>query len=206
MADVERERHEMLYRAIVEAQAIWFDTPAHGYLDRPEGPVYLDHLEDRPIVRVSGSCHHDLALSLAVGLLGWIVEAVPASDYAAAMRFYTAAGDHVSERLTGLVALVRCECQQGIARWREKAGQSSIAAGADRDQAEPGQLEVDKPKRRKPGRPTDTDPKADKRIFDAWNTGQYKTYEDLARKLGLKKRDVKLVIDRHRRRLEREVK
>jgi hypothetical protein len=118
MADIAQEPRCALYQAIVEAQAIWFDTPAARYLDRPEGPVNLDHLEGQTVGRVSGSCHHDLALSLAVGLLRWIEESLPAADYVAAMRYYTAAGDHVGQHLAGLVAQVRCECQRGIARWK----------------------------------------------------------------------------------------
>jgi hypothetical protein len=50
-----------------------------------------------------------------------------------------------------------------------------------------------------PGRKPDTDPKADKRIVDAWKTGRYKTYEQLAKALGgMTKKQVKRAIDRHR--------
>jgi hypothetical protein len=50
------------------------------------------------------------------------------------------------------------------------------------------------------GRPSDTDPKADKQMFDAWQTGEYKTYEELARTLKMETRKVKLAIDRQRKR------
>ena len=45
-----------------------------------------------------------------------------------------------------------------------------------------------KPKR---GRRVDTDIDADKRVADAWQTGRYKTYEDLGRKLKMTKHQVK---------------
>ncbi len=59
-------------------------------------------------------------------------------------------------------------------------------------------------RRRKRGRPRDTDPKADKRIADAWQSGQHKTYADLARELKKSEREVRAAIDRHRQRLKRE--
>jgi hypothetical protein len=121
LASTGRELHEPLLQAIAEAQAIWFDTPVRRYLDRPEGPVYLDQQETRTPPRVSGSCHHDLAMAVAVWLWGWIGESRPAEDYVAAMRLLTAAGDFVEQHLTSLTALVQCECQRGIARWKEDA-------------------------------------------------------------------------------------
>jgi hypothetical protein len=54
------------------------------------------------------------------------------------------------------------------------------------------------------GRPRDTDPQVDQRIWDAWKSGEHKTYDDLARLLGTSAREVELAIDRHRRRLERD--
>jgi hypothetical protein len=60
-----------------------------------------------------------------------------------------------------------------------------------------------KGKLKRRGRPADTDAKGDKRIFEAWNTGQYKGYADLARELGKTEKEVSLAIDRHRKRLER---
>jgi hypothetical protein len=52
------------------------------------------------------------------------------------------------------------------------------------------------------GRPIDTDPKADRRIVEAWarGRGQYKSLEDLAHGLGTTKPEVKKAIDRHRQR------
>ena len=53
------------------------------------------------------------------------------------------------------------------------------------------------------GRPSDTDHDADRRIYEAWKTGQYKTYEDLAREKGVKGRDIELALNRHHKRLKR---
>lgn len=55
-----------------------------------------------------------------------------------------------------------------------------------------------KPKRR--GRPKDTDPKADKRIWDAWHTGSYRKHEDLAKSLSTTARHAKAALDRQRKR------
>jgi hypothetical protein len=68
---------------------------------------------------------------------------------------------------------------------------------------QPKQVEETNRKAGKPGRPRDTDPQADKRIYDAWNTRGYKTYQELADNLHLKKPVVATAIDRHRKRLER---
>ncbi len=45
--------------------------------------------------------------------------------------------------------------------------------------------------RRRGGRPSDTDPKEDRRIAEAWQTGQHARLDDLARTLGITKRDAK---------------
>lgn len=50
------------------------------------------------------------------------------------------------------------------------------------------------------GRPADTDPKADQRVYNAWQTGTYIAYSALARELDMSPRAVKLAIDRHRKR------
>jgi hypothetical protein len=54
----------------------------------------------------------------------------------------------------------------------------------------------------KRGRRADTDPKADKKVADAWATGHYRTYEDLGRKLKTTKHQVKTALDRHRHRVK----
>ena len=58
-------------------------------------------------------------------------------------------------------------------------------------------------RKRKRGRPQDTDEAADKRIDDAWKTDQYPTYANLAAEKGISPLDVKRAIDRHRKRLKR---
>jgi hypothetical protein len=50
------------------------------------------------------------------------------------------------------------------------------------------------------GRPVVHDPKADRRVFDAWKSGQYEDFERLATALGTAKREVQLAIGRHRAR------
>jgi hypothetical protein len=50
------------------------------------------------------------------------------------------------------------------------------------------------------GRKPDTNPTADKRVADAWATGQYKTYERCGIALGMTKKQVKDALDRHRKR------
>lgn len=57
-----------------------------------------------------------------------------------------------------------------------------------------------RPVKGKRGRRPDTDPRADQRIFDAWNTGSYRTYMDCGREFGLDARSVRLAIDRVRKR------
>jgi hypothetical protein len=57
-----------------------------------------------------------------------------------------------------------------------------------------------KTRRKKKGRPPDTDAKEDRRIAQAWKTGTYSSLEDLAQALGKKKEEVKRALDRHRHR------
>jgi len=55
----------------------------------------------------------------------------------------------------------------------------------------------------KRGRPIDTDHKEDKRVYEAWITETYVKYEDLARELGMTRRKIKNIVDRHRKRLRK---
>jgi hypothetical protein len=122
--------------------------------------------------------------------------------------------DNEGELRTEMVLLKETAGQQpigeqpGAPRDKGGAGQGE-AIGADGDQAGNGQGEGTgtgrkENKKAERGRPVDTDPKADKRIFDAWKTGQFKTYAALAREMKKRERDVELAIDRHRKRLNRE--
>ncbi len=61
-----------------------------------------------------------------------------------------------------------------------------------------GGTAVEKKKR---GRRVDTDPAADKRVYDAWKSGSHRTYADLANTLKKTEREVGLAIDRHEKRL-----
>jgi hypothetical protein len=127
--------HEPLLCAVAEAQGYWFDTPTARFLDRPEGPVYLDDHEREPgrAPIPSGSCFHDLAIGVAVGLLQSINAGLSAADYCAMMRLNTAGGEAVGQRLANLKSSVRCECQQGIGRWSSSS--AAIAATEFRNQA-----------------------------------------------------------------------
>ena len=51
-----------------------------------------------------------------------------------------------------------------------------------------------------PGRPRDTDPILDKRVFDAWETGHYKNFADLGRAFSMTKHNTEKAVDRHRKR------
>jgi hypothetical protein len=69
-----------------------------------------------------------------------------------------------------------------------------------------GPEESKRPKegKRRRGRHVDTDPAADKRIFDAWQSGEHKEYADLGRSLGMSSSYIAKAIDRHRHRLARD--
>jgi hypothetical protein len=54
-------------------------------------------------------------------------------------------------------------------------------------------------RKKRGGRPVDTDKRLQKRIVEAWDTGRYKRYADLARELGLDEKTVELAIDRDRK-------
>jgi hypothetical protein len=118
LANVGSECLGPLERAVAAAQVIWSGTPIAQFLDRPEGPVYLDREGPRAIGGVTGSCYHDLALAVASGTLRGIRDGVTAADFRRMMRYRTAAGDHVTQRISSLISHVRCECQGGISRFR----------------------------------------------------------------------------------------
>jgi hypothetical protein len=106
-----------LNQAIVAGQAIWFDTPAADYLERAT-PVYLDREGRQTAQGISGSCYHDLALGVASGTQEAIRQSLRVMDYTGKLRLATAAGNSVAAHLASLIPQVRCECQEGIARWR----------------------------------------------------------------------------------------
>lgn len=62
---------------------------------------------------------------------------------------------------------------------------------------EAGQADTGKKKR---GRPSDTDLHLDKRIADAWDTGQYTSYAKLGEEFEKSGREVGLAVDRQRKR------
>jgi hypothetical protein len=86
--------------------------------------------------------------------------------------------------------------------WQPRLPDRLVTDEGNEETKEARKVNVGK-KRRRRGRPRDTDPAADRRIFDAWQTGQYKKYEDLAQELHISKLDVERAIDRHQKRLKR---
>jgi len=55
---------------------------------------------------------------------------------------------------------------------------------------------------KKRGRPSDTDPKRDKRLFDSWKTG-FPTYAECAKVNNITERELSLAIDRHEKRVSK---
>ena len=72
--------------------------------------------------------------------------------------------------------------------------------GTAKDKATGASKSSSSTSKKKRGRPTDTDHAADRRIYDAWKTGQHLTKEDLARALNRPIREIKLALDRERKR------
>jgi hypothetical protein len=126
MAEVAGDLREPFFCAHCEAAGLWHGTPISEYLERQE-PVFLDNLDQRTSGRVTASCNHDLALAVAKGVWEMVENGTTAADFLAIMRFKFADGDHVNQRLDSIGAEVRCECQEGIRRWRREAGGSTTA-------------------------------------------------------------------------------
>jgi len=90
-------------------------------------------------------------------------------------------------------------------------GQASNDANSTPPTAQPGEGEgngkagntTKKTAKQKRGRKIETDPKADKRIADAWATRRYKTYAELGQELKIAEREVYLALERHRARKKR---
>ena len=127
LSAIRTDLHNGLFRAVDEAQAIWFDSPIRRYIDRADGPVHLDTMEARATGRVSGSSYHDLALAVTSTLCRTIQAGTQARDWTDYMRFSTAVGDGVAGRWNELLAHVRCECQTGIVQWKMANEQSGLA-------------------------------------------------------------------------------
>jgi hypothetical protein len=110
--------------------------------------------------------------------------------------------NHLEAKHSGLLARLGIRWPQSVNEARGGAGahqtrsEQAEAANAGREQAHTERAG-------KRGRPTDTDPKADKKISDAWRTDQYKTYADLAGTMRIPTQEVKHAIDRNRKREER---
>jgi hypothetical protein len=135
---------QRLSEAVCVFQALWFDTPISRYLDRREGPVYLDNLDQHSVGSVSGSCFHDLGMAVAVELFKWMEASQTAKEYVDEIRLKTAVGDYAGERLTQLISHVRCECLQGIERWERAEGLSPGSERATKgDETQQGKMSGD---------------------------------------------------------------
>jgi len=99
-----------------------------------------------------------------------------------------------------------------LASIREKLPAEKSVADCSGDSELAAELAVRRPDRRQAaprrpgGRPSDTDHKADKRVFDAWKSGHYRTYADCARELNMSTEDVSLAVDRHEHRIRRKTR
>jgi hypothetical protein len=87
---------------------------------------------------------------------------------------------------------------------RRPPGPPSLADAPERPSHTPTPGVVPKPQakraRGRPGGTPKSDPAKDRRIFDAWSTGRYDGYFQLARELGITRRQVERAIDRERHR------
>lgn len=55
------------------------------------------------------------------------------------------------------------------------------------------------PKKKRRGRSQEYDPEVARKVAEAWDSGRYRTYNDLARELGMTGKEVKLALGRHRK-------
>ena len=81
-----------------------------------------------------------------------------------------------------------------------KPGESEGNGRAGSAPEKPQAGKTSKPKR---GRPADTNAKEDRRVYEAWKTGQYKKHADCDQGLGLPAGDTYAACERHRKRVER---
>jgi hypothetical protein len=80
------------------------------------------------------------------------------------------------------------DAQQGVPS--QAAKPTALGTAADRGES-----------KRRRGRPGDTDVREDRRIAEAWKTGEHESLEALAHALGKSKPEVKNALDRHRHRV-----
>src|SRR4051794_29307674 len=91
--DIGRDFYEPILIAVLDAQALWFDTPISRYLDRMEGPVHFNPSDGQAVGRASGSCHHDLALMVLATTVRCMREPCQVGDYVSSLRVTSAVGD-----------------------------------------------------------------------------------------------------------------
>jgi hypothetical protein len=121
--------------------------------------------------------------------------------------------DSVREHLRGEMSswpngeeiIAGVQWEAGAAASRRSAADRSAARGAEEShpestQAGTGRAGKQRRKRRQRGRPTSTDLQTDKRVYDAWKSKRYKNYKELALEMRISESEVKLIIDRERKR------
>jgi hypothetical protein len=116
-------------------------------------------------------------------------------------------GDNLAQRTWGDVRGEVAHAVVLLGAAGPSAETPGIDAGSDRAEAKHSerQSEGNKSKRRR-GRKPDTDSRADKRVWEAWRTRSYKTYEQLGVEQRMTAKQVKQAIDRHRHRLRNKSK
>lgn len=92
---------------------------------------------------------------------------------------------------------VELDLQDIALRLKHGTGKKPAVHAADEA---PAEITKKKTKRRKRGRPFDTDVKQDRRLYEAWQTGQYRSKQELADAFHLSKKEVVKAIDRERKR------
>ena len=110
------EWHGLLHPNLESARSIWIATSAKECLTRPE-PVRVDRHNANPC-RFDGCCFHEVAINFADGVISCADGGMANRDFASMLRQYTARGNHVTDYLLSLVADIRCECRDGMSRWR----------------------------------------------------------------------------------------
>ena len=127
LAELDANVRARLDQSLNEARVLFHNVRLARFLDRADGPVYLDNLPERSH-RVSGSSFHDLVLAVGNGLQDAIEAGMTAVEFARDLRFRTAAGENVSQHIAGLKPKVRCETMGAIQKWRDESRSAPVTA------------------------------------------------------------------------------
>ncbi len=113
---------------------------------------------------------------------------------------FPVATDDEERELGGAIDVVRRATSVRPETPTDPIGEAVTTQGSQAVEAEPLPGPATNPRKRRGGRPADTDPKRDARIAQAWSTGEYGTYAGLEHAFKLKPGDAERAIDRHRKR------